>query len=207
MNKNGLYESIKKQIPKKHNKFEKTNSSIIALAIIVCLFITSAFMLYKYFTYSVDSIIVQDLKTLQKIFKKIDQNCKIVGFDHVKNYVDFLTVKEFIGSQVGSMNIINPKNWKGPYLKYNPTVDGKQYLILKNKDGYYIVPDDGVVLSNGKKIGTDIVLDEKSDMEALLSDKNSLKSLNGEIVAKISIGGSYLKNEFYKPLNYLNFKL
>lgn len=176
--------------------------SFFAVAIILGLFVVSVWILIKHSKYSTDAIIVQDMQTLQNIFKDIDKDCKIIDFEHTKNYIDFLTVKEFIGSQVGAMNITYPKNWKGPYLKHNPTVLNQQYVVLKNKKNYYLVPGDGVVLANGQTIGTDIILNEKSDIEALLQDPQGLKSSQGVLVVKIEIGGTYFKRVLQAPVSY-----
>ena len=180
-----------------------TRMPLIAMILFAGLFVVSVFMLFRNTNYSADSLIVQDLQKLHKIFIEIDKDCKIIDFEHVKNYIDFLTVKEFVGSEVGAMNVSYPRNWKGPYLLDNPTVHEQQYIILRNKNGYYIVPGDGVTLANGKVIGQDIVLGEKTDMEKVLHDSAGLKSKEGILGVKIDVSGSYLKKILQAPLKYL----
>lgn len=176
--------------------------SFLTGSIFLGLFFVSIWFLFKYSKYSTDAIIAQDMQTLQQIFREIDKDCKIIDFEHTKNYIDFLTVKEFIGSQVGAMNITYPKNWKGPYLKHNPTVLEQQYIVLKSKKSYYLVPGDGVILANGQTIGTDIILNEKADIEALLQDPKGLKSSQGPLAVKIEIGGTYFKKVLQAPVSY-----
>lgn len=179
---------------KKHNKYDgprvRKEIPIVAITVFMSLFFISVWTFLRFSHYSTDTVIVQDLQNLQKIFKEIDKDCKIIGFEHTKNYIDFLTVKEFVGSQIGSMNVTYPRKWKGPYLKRTPTVNEQQYFILKNKNGYYLVPGDGVVLANGKTIGKDLMLDETSDIDALLQNSAALKSSQGLLAAKIDIESS-----------------
>ena len=190
---------------KNNSFFHKKAIPALAVSIFFVLFTLSIWMFFTYSKNVTDAFIVKDLSQLEEIFKQIDQDCKITGFDHIKNYVDFLTVKEFVGSQVGAMKMSYPKNWKGPYLLQNPTVLEQSYIVLKNKKGYYLVPGDGVVLTNGKIIGRDIILNDQTDIELLMQDVNALKSSQGLLVRKIQIESSYIKQEFHKPLNYLNF--
>lgn len=199
MDKNNLDNVIKTQSESKRdakakNVARKSGIPILTAAIVFVLFVLSLWVLFKHSRYSIDAIIAQDVQKLEQVFKEINKDCKIIDFEHTKNYIDFLTVKEFIGSQVGAMNITYPKKWKGPYLKQNPTVLEQQYVVLKNKKTYYIVPGDGVVLANGKTIGVDIILDGKSNINVLTQDLNALKSSHGALVAKVEIGGNYLKN-------------
>ncbi len=179
---------------KKHNKYDgpkaKKEIPIVAITVFMSLFFISVWTFLRFSHYSADTVIVQDLQNLQKIFKEIDKDCKVIGFEHTKNYIDFLTVKEFVGSQIGSMNVTYPRKWKGPYLQRTPTVNEQQYLILKNKNGYYLVPGDGVVLANGKTIGKDLMLDETSDIDALLQNSAALKSSQGLLAAKIDVESS-----------------
>lgn len=156
--------------------------------------------------YSTDGLIVQDVQKLQQIFQEIDKDCKIIGFEHTKNHIDFLTVKEFVGSQVGSMNLTYPRNWKGPYLQRTPAVNEQQYIILKTSKGHYIVPGDGVALANGTMIGKDFVLDQNSDVDSLLQRNDRLKSSQGALAAKIEIGVKPMQKVLQNRLAYLNFE-
>ena len=129
-----------------------------------------------------DQIIVEHVAQLSAIFKKIDQRCRITDFDHNKNYIDFLNVKSFVGSGVGAMDLAFPDQWEGPYLQENPTIQGKKYMIVKTKKGYFIVPGDGVKLANGKTMGHDIVIHNDTNIEALTHDPHGL-SYEGQALA------------------------
>lgn len=176
---------------------------MIAMAIFGSLFLLSVVMLFRQSKQTTDAVIVHDVQRLKEIMEEIHKDCKIIDLEHTKNYVDFLTVKEFVGSEVGAVNLSYPQNWKGPYVKDNPTVQQQQYIILKNNNGYYIVPGDGVVLGNGKKVGKDIILDETTDVEKLLQDPDALKSPQGALGDSLNIGSSMFSKVLHAPLRYL----
>ncbi len=141
---------------------------------------------YKYYLDSrlvTDSLIARDINTLAAVFKQIDQRCTIMGFDHQSNYIDFLNVVKFIGSEVGSMNLAQPENWQGPYLNDNPTMQGKPYQIIKTLQGYFIVPGNGVKLSNGTIIGKDIVFTQESNIRAMMRDPKALLGNGNRVLA------------------------
>lgn len=161
--------------------------SFIAATIFSALFVISLIVFWQHVNQSTEMMIHQDVINLQKVFQKIHKDCKIISFDHEKNYIDFLTVKEFVGGQVGSMNLGVTKLWKGPYLSENPKIQDHVYVILKNKQGYFIVPDDGVILNNGKVIGKDIVLHATTDMQKMMQNPNGLKSSAGCLAAPVTI--------------------
>lgn len=219
MSKNNLDTPVKKQVEASSESLHKSKKRVMtaesehtskfpvfAFLIVLGLLLVSVWFLLRQSKFSTDATIVQDIQILQQIFRDIDKDCKIIDFEHTKNYVDFLTVKEFVGSQIGAMNLTYPQNWKGPYVKHNLKVHEQQYLILKNKKGYYLVPGDGVVLANGQTIGLDIVLNEKSDIESLLQDPQGLKSSQGLLAAKIEIGGTYFKKVLQAPLSYMTLE-
>lgn len=132
-----------------------------------------------------DSVIAEHIEQLSGIFKKIDTDCGIIDFEHSRNYIDFLTVIAFVGSEIGAMNLKYPNNWQGPYIQDNPTVQTKYYEIVKTKHGYWIVPGQGVRLSNGNVIGKDIIFDENTDMPKLLETKTILINNNRALVAPL----------------------
>ena len=143
--------------------------------------------LYRYYMQMetiTNDIIVDHVEELADIFKKIDKECQIIGFEHEKNYIDFLNVAKFDGSEVGSMNLAYPSEWKGPYIKDNPTVQEKLYNVVVAKNGYYVAPGDGVVLANGKVIGKDIIINKDSDFDALTSDSAALLYNNQPMARK-----------------------
>ncbi|MGC2310430.1 MAG: hypothetical protein WA432_02310 [Candidatus Babeliaceae bacterium] len=121
-----------------------------------------------------DVLIAEHIKKLSEIFKKIDDVCGIIDFDHDKNYIDFLNVKSFSGSEVGSMNLKHPEKWQGPYLPENLTMQEQPYMIVKTKKGFFIVPGEGVKLANGKIIGKDMVFTHDTDIAKLMFDTNAL---------------------------------
>ena len=185
---------IRKQTVSAHRR---TLLPFVSATIFSTLFIISVVMFWRQAYQPTDSLIHQDIVALQKIFQKINKDCKTISFAHEKNYIDFLTVKEFVGSQVGSINLAFPKFWKGPYLNENPEIQGHAYVILKNKQGYFIVPDNGVVLGNGKVIGKDIILNCKTDMKKMLQDLNGLKSSAGALAAPVEVvKNSFMLNAF-----------
>ena len=118
----------------------------------------------------IDRLIVRDVTQLEAIFRRINDECGVIGFEHERNYIDFLTVSAFVGSEIGAMNLKNPKNWHGPYVQDNPTIQQKQYEIIHTNKGYFLIPGNGVQLANGQVIGKDIVLDETSDIATLIKD-------------------------------------
>jgi len=135
-----------------------------------------------------DHIIAEEVVQLVQVFKRIDKKCKIIDFDYQKNPVNFLNVKTFVGSEVGPMNLAYPQNWEGPYLNDNPTIQEKEYQIVRTKKGYFIAPGQGVVLSNGKIIGKDILLGENADIYALMKDKEALNFKGKALAAPLSVG-------------------
>ncbi len=136
-------------------------------------------------------LIIQDIAQLKTIFEKIDNSCRIIDFDLQQNPINFLTIKKggFVGSEIGSMNIALPKKWDGPYLQDNPTMDGKEYLVVRTKKGYFITPGNGVVLPNGKMIGKDIILDEDSNIGCMMFEESALSYKKMPMAAHILIRG------------------
>ena len=140
-----------------------------------------------------DQLIAQEVQQLVEIFKRIDEKCKIIDFDYQKNPINFLNIKSFEGSEVSSMNLTFPKQWEGPYLKDHPTIQQKDYMIVETKKGYFITPGEGVVLSNGKVIGKDIILDKDADIPAMMQDKNMLMFEGKALAASLPVGSSTAK--------------
>ena len=141
--------------------------------------------IYHQIDFAVSDSIVTHVERLGNIFKEINATAGIIGFEHEKNYIDFLTVKNFVGSEVGSMNLRKPKEWRGPYLKDNLTMQEKYYVVIVSDYGWYIAPGDGVVLSNKKVIGKDIILNAKTDLEVLV-ENGLLKHKGKPLVCKIN---------------------
>ena len=162
--------------------------SFIPVVSSVCLVVLFCFTWYQFSRETrvmINQKISEDITELGQIFKQIDANCGIAGFDHDKNYIDFLTVQSFKGDEVGALKLVFPQKWNGPYLNTNPVVQGKKYEIVRAKRGYYIVPGTSVELANGKIMGKDIVITPRTDMETFMSEQSGLMYNGKELFAFI----------------------
>lgn len=152
-------------------KISRLIIGIAAGVIIIALFIVS----FMSFVYRADIgtgvTIADDVKKLSVIFDRINTKCVILGFDEQQNVINFLTIEKFVGSEVGSMNLAYPDKWEGPYVGNNLELQGKEYMIVKTKQGYFITPGNGVKLPNGAVIGKDLILDENADIEGLIAQR------------------------------------
>ncbi len=152
-------------------------------------FLMAVIAVSRYFLFQVriasDEQIADHIKRLDAIFKRINDCCKITGFRRQKDYIDFLNVAKFEGSQVGPMNLVNPGHWEGPYLDQNLSIEGKEYQIVGTKKGYYIIPGDGVKLSNGQIIGKTLKVTRSTDVEGLIRDPKALLSSDRPLAARI----------------------
>ncbi len=176
---------------------DKFNRHIrLGIAVVLALlFVFTMARLYMVYSSSTSRIVTDQIAKLVEIFNKIDATAGIVDFEHEKNYIDFLTIKTFVGSEVGALNLRYPEKWQGPYLDDNPTIQEELYVIIKNKDGNYIVPGDGVRLSNGKVMGKDIVITYDTDIEALMRDPQALFHEGRTLAARIGGGPNGSKIE------------
>lgn len=156
---------------------------IISACALIILFGITWYQFSREARIMVNEVIVKDVERLQEIFKKINSECTISGFEHEKNYIDFLTVKSFVSHEVGSMELMFPSKWQGPYLPENPNVQGKKYEIVKTKYGYYIVPGTGVRLANGKIMGKDIIISAATDIMQLVNEQQGLEYNGKSLVA------------------------
>jgi hypothetical protein len=169
---------------------------VITIAILLTLFGIVIFNFYYQTREYSSGLITKDLGFLQTIFKQIDDKCRIVSFDHTKNSINFLNVGCFEGFEVGPIKLAYPKQWQGPYVEKNPSLQGVEYQIVRTKSGYFIVPGDGVILPNGKVMGKDIKIDENSDIQAMMQDEKALMHKNRPLAAQIKFSFS----EFQKAL-------
>ena len=145
-------------------------------------------------------IMADDIEQLAAIFLKINETAGIQGFEHQKNQVNFLNVTSFVGSEVGSMNLLHPGKWNGPYLHDNPTMQEQYYQIINTKNGYFLTPGDGVQLKNGKVIGKDIMLGYDADLISLAADEEALRFGNRPLAAPIKTQKDReLRPNFYNP--------
>jgi len=186
---------MEKQLSYRGNEVKKKNNPNVVIPVLtVFLFLVLVgISLYQMF-YDVkivsDVMIAKEVQVLVDIFKRIDKKCKIISFDYQKNRINFLNVEKFAGSEVGPMNLAYPKNWEGPYLKDNPTIQDKEYQVVRTDKGYFITPGDGVKLSNGKIVGKDIVLNEKADIPKMMVDQKALNFKGSALAASLPVGVS-----------------
>lgn len=131
---------------------------------------------------------VRDIALLAGFFEQIHKDCRILSFDAQKNPINFLTVGSFAGSEVGSMNLIHPEKWRGPYVSDNRAMQGIEYQVVHTDAGYFIVPGDGVALPNGQVIGKDLLLDEKADIAKLTRVGGALNFKGQPLAAQIAVG-------------------
>ncbi|MFC1894821.1 hypothetical protein ACFLYH_02635 [Candidatus Dependentiae bacterium] len=139
--------------------------------LLILFFVFRVFYNKPYFR---SAIIVKDVKKIVLALDMIDRDCSILGFEGQSNNVDFLNVKKFSGSEVGCLHLAYPKKWRGPYLLDNPTYSGKTYQIIKTKEGYFVVPGEGVKLPNGFQVGKDFKLTHKTDISRMLLNNGKL---------------------------------
>ncbi len=101
-----------------------------------------------------------------------------------------MTVEEFSGSEVGSLNLAYPKNWRGPYLRENPVFQGKLYDIVKTKEGVFVIPGKGAKLPNNLVLGKDFKITFQSSIVQMIKEGGEL-NYNGQPLAmqlKFKIG-------------------
>lgn len=149
-----------------------------------------------------DEMISSDISRLSKIFKKINDDCRISGFDYQKNNIDFLNVERFSGSEVGPMNLVYPNNWKGPYLSDNLAIQNRVYQVAKTKHGYFLVPGESVVLSDGKTIGKDIKFEEHTNISAMTAKGGILYRNENPLAMKIEIDKGVLSKMIDRSSNH-----
>ncbi len=134
------------------------------------------------------ALLAQDIQYLADVFKEINETAGIAGFDFQKNEINFLNIKKngFVGSEVGSMNLVDPQKWQGPYIRPISQLQEQNYMIVRTKDGYFITPRDGVTLPNGKVIGTDVVLDENTNIIQLMQPDGPLWHEGNALAAPVA---------------------
>lgn len=132
--------------------------------------------------YHLVAVIKNDLKEIEKVLNEIDKNCNILSFNNDNIPVDFLNIKTFSGSTVGCMNLAYPAKWTGPFMRRNPTFQGKFYEICKTKDGLFIVPGHGVKLPNGLIRDKHFVINTTTSMNDIIKVGGPL-NYKGEILA------------------------
>ena len=156
---------------KKRNGFTP-RFTVFTIVLFIGLLSITVLWYYKSNQVITNQVIQQDIQTLQKIFESIHKSAHIRGFDHEKNNIDFLTVRSFVGSGIGPMNLTYPEGWHGPYVDHTMMIQHRPYVVFCHKQGVFIIPADGVTLSNGFIIGKDIIFDQKTDMDQFLKSSD-----------------------------------
>lgn len=176
---------------KQKKSYKKILFSLLTIVVIALLVGITIFNGRSIIKRDVGEFIAQDIARLATIFEDINRTAGILSFDHQKNRIDFLNIKKdgFVGSELGSMNLIHPDKWQGPYEKEMPRIQEEDYMIVRTQQGYFITPGDGVKLPNGKIIDTDIILDENADIEYMMHDEQMLSYHGRPLAAKITISG------------------
>ena len=128
----------------------------------------SVFTTYKKTNETVGLLIADHVLQLSHVFEKINNSCEIISFDYQKNPINFLNVKSFSGTQVGSMNLLRPHKWRGPYVFSNPTIQQTDFQVVRTHQGHFIAPGQDIKLPNGLVIGRDVLLDENADINRMI---------------------------------------
>ncbi len=163
----------------------------LSVVIIGCIFAVITVFNFRYRAQETAGLMMaDDIQRLVGIFQQIDRECGIIDFDYQKNRINFLNVKSFVGSEVGPMNLKHPEKWRGPYLMDNPTMQEKEYLIVRTHEGYFVTPGEGVRVPSGKVIGKDIMLSENTDIGAMMLDPKTLNYDGKALAAELLLGGS-----------------
>jgi hypothetical protein len=192
----------RKKMIYKHTQKHAPSLIFLGLSSLLLIAVTSiGFWYYRQEFRNHDYLITDHLDLLERIFNDINNNAHILSFDHERNYINFLNVKSFAGSEIGSMNLVYPQKWNGPYLVDNPTIQGKEYVILSTQNGYYIIPDNGVRLGNGSIIGREIILNASTDINHFLEDPRLFLSSKKPLVRKIKDRKTLVPIEHGPPLS------
>jgi hypothetical protein len=157
--------------------------SVTVLSLMVVFFVLRVLHKKPYF---VAGVIAQDLKRIVVALEEIDRHCNILSLAHTKNHVDFLQVEKFKSSEIGSLNLAHPQNWRGPYLDDVPEFQGNPYQIVQVKDGIFILPADGSHLPNGIIIDKDFKISKDLVMSDMLKKDGKLNHRGVPLAAKIS---------------------
>lgn len=160
--------------------------SMAAGVIIIGLFVVSITTFIYRADIGTGTIIADEVKKLSAIFDRINKKCVILGFDEQQNVINFLNVTKFVGSEVGSMNLAYSEKWEGPYVANNPEIQGKEYMVVRTKQGHFITPGNEVQLPSGAVIGKDLILDENADIEGMIAS-HKLSFRGRSLATKINI--------------------
>ncbi len=169
-----------------HDCFRVGVSFLIGLGLLALLLVPAYYFLQRARRVE-EASVVSTVQKLAALFTKINKDAHILGFELEKTPINFLTVRSFVGSTVGSMSLEFPAKWAGPYSQETPKIQDHYYYVLKNDHGYYIVPGDGVELEKGKTIGKDIVLGSHTPIEELLRSEPALLYEGQPLIVKLAL--------------------
>lgn len=158
------------------------------LSTLVLVLFVSVFVLRVFLTrpYVVASIIEDDVKIITLALEKIDADCNILGIKGEVNEIDFLNVKSFSGSTVGSLSLAYPDKWEGPYLSVNPTIQDKFYEIVRVSDGFIVMPGRGVTIPGDKVVGEDFAVRPSTIFDDLVKEGAPLNYEGRIFAAKLT---------------------
>src|SRR5690348_6473169 len=113
----------------------KKYGSSLFIAVIVLVFVLALSLIDTLYRSKDDAgmIMADHIAELKTTFEKIHHDCGIIDFDAQKNPINFLNVTQFVGSEVGPMNLVHPEKWQGPYMKDNPTIYHIAYQVVSTK--------------------------------------------------------------------------
>lgn len=166
-----VMQALEKKLDVVHSpflQFMRKHFSVIAgicMVLMVALFFIKIIGERPYF---MASIVHSDVKKIGLIIEKIDQNCKITAIAGGRTAVNFLTVKKFVGSVIGGLNLMDASKWAGQYVEVNPTIQQQFYDLVQAKDGCFVVPGIGVFLPNGYVVGKDFVITSETNVAPMM---------------------------------------
>ncbi|NDD53380.1 hypothetical protein EBZ39_05820, partial [bacterium] len=157
-------------------------SSTLLLVLLTIFF----FRVFDAKTSAFTSAITDDLALIERALHQIDKTCNILSIRAGLAPIDFLTVERFSGSTIGCLNLAYPRRWKGPYAKTNPSMQGIAYQVVRTKEGYFVVPGDGVSLPNKLVMGKDIVLTYGSAITLMMQPGGRLNVQGHPLAIRLS---------------------
>ena len=178
---NGIIDSIDIQVDKRFGSFFKWTArhfTIFSSTIFVILLSIFIFKAVYHRSHYLASVIEQDITRIAHALADIDKNCNILSLNGERTAVNFLTVKSFVGTSVGGLNLAYPHKWQGPYLQVNPMCQQHFYELVQTKEGLFLVPGVGVKLPNGHIMGDDVKITAGISVKKLL-EKNGVLNNDG----------------------------
>jgi len=143
-------------------------------------------------------VIASNVEQIGQALENIDATCEIVAILRDRALIDFLQVQAFAGNQIGPLQLRRPDKWQGPYIDHNLLMQNIPYELVKTREGFYVVPGNGVRLDNGKVIGHDIVFDAETDIGAYINEVWGLE-VHGDLLVRKVTFKHLIQNDF-QPL-------